>query len=65
MHVGLPGKREVKTQEGGRTMVEDRTYRAEALKGMIWRDCGLRELDCDTGLWRAGFQFSEVNGSDE
>lgn len=56
VHAGLPGKTEVKTQKEGRTMVEDRTNRAEALKGMIWGDCG---------LWRAGFQLSGVNESDE
>jgi hypothetical protein len=56
VHVGLSGKREVKAQEEGRTMVEDRTTKAEALKGMIWGAGDLREPDSDTELWRAGFQ---------
>jgi len=45
--------REVKPQEEGRTMIEDRINRAEALKGM--NDLGrlrLRRPDRDTGLWR-------------
>lgn len=35
VHAGLPGKRGVRTQEEGRTVVIDRTSRAEALKGVV------------------------------